>query len=487
MATRLRRTIVWLRRDLRLDDNIALERATRESEEVVCAFVLDPVLLRSKRMGGPLVAFFFDSLDALRGDLRERGSDLALLEGEFATELATLAARLEADAVFFNEDYEPDALERERHVRAALTKRGIQVESFTDLVYYGPTEIRQANGEPYTVFTPYKRRWLERHAAEPRPPADARRALASRLARREIIGATRATPAPEDFGYTRSAEFPRGGEAHGRTSLTTFVKERLAAYAAQRNFPSVAGTSRISAHLRAGTLGVRRCVWSALEARERAGGSQTGYDTWISELIWRDFYQQILANFPQVAHEPFVEAARKIRWRESETDWHAWCEGRTGYPIVDAAMRQLNATGWMHNRLRMVVASFLTKDLLIDYRFGERYFERHLADGDLAANNGGWQWAASTGTDSAPYFRIFNPILQSRKFDPDGAFLRRWLPELAKLDERTIHEPWLPGPLEAEAYGIRLGRDYPERIVEHHEARERALATLAPVLGKARR
>jgi len=176
-----------------------------------------------------------------------------------------------------------------------------------------------------------------------------------------------------------------------------------------------------------------------------------------------------------------------IRWRESETDWRAWCEGRTGYPIVDAAMRQLNATGWMHNRLRMIVASFLTKDLLIDYRLGERYFEQRLADGDLAANNGGWQWAASTGTDAAPYFRIFNPILQSRKFDPHGAFLRRWLPELAKLDERTIHEPWLLGPLEAEAYGVRLGRDYPEPIVEHREARERALTTLAPILGKAPR
>jgi deoxyribodipyrimidine photo-lyase len=257
-------------------------------------------------------------------------------------------------------------------------------------------------------------------------------------------------------------------------------------YARRRNFPAADATSVLSPHLRAGTVGIRRCVWSALEAREHAQGSTTGYDTWISELIWREFYQQILANFPHVANDPFVEAARKLKWRESESDLQAWREARTGYPIVDAALRQLETTGWMHNRLRMIVASFLTKDLLLDYRWGERHFEQRLADADLAANNGGWQWSSSTGTDAAPYFRIFNPILQSRKFDPDGAFLRTWLPELAALDARTIHEPWLLSPIEQESLGVRLGREYPERIVDHHEARQRALDTFAPVLGKQR-
>jgi deoxyribodipyrimidine photo-lyase len=248
--------------------------------------------------------------------------------------------------------------------------------------------------------------------------------------------------------------------------------------------PAIAGTSGLSPHLRAGTVGIRRCVWSALEARERRQGSGQGFDTWISELIWREFYQQILANFPRVATEPFVEAAKRLPWRDDEAAWAAWRDGRTGYPIVDAGLRQLERTGWMHNRVRMIAASFLTKDLLLDYRLGERHFEQRLADADLAANNGGWQWSASTGTDAAPYFRVFNPVLQSRKFDPDGSYLRTWLPELSKLDAHDIHEPWSVSPLELELAGVRLGRDYPEPIVDHFAARQRALAAFAPVLGK---
>jgi deoxyribodipyrimidine photo-lyase len=486
MATRVGRTIVWLRRDLRLDDNVALERAARDSEAVACAFVLDPVLLRSERMGPPIVQFFFDSLTELRDALRARGSDLVLLEGDFATELSALVKRLDAGAVYFNEDYDPAARERDAAVTAALRKRDVRVEQFVDQVYYGPNEVRQASNAAYTVFSPYKRRWLERHAAEPRPPVDSEGALAAKLISVVDLGSSREVPAPEDYGYASSTRFPRGGESLGRSILAGFVKHRVAKYAQRRNFPAVDGTSVLSPHLRSGTVGIRRCVWSALEAREHAQGSTTGYDTWISELIWREFYQQILANFPHVATEPFVEAARKLKWRESESDLQAWREARTGYPIVDAALRQLETTGWMHNRLRMIVASFLTKDLLLDYRWGERHFEQRLADADLAANNGGWQWSSSTGTDAAPYFRIFNPILQSRKFDPDGAFLRTWLPELAALDARTIHEPWLLSPIEQESLGMRLGREYPERIVDHHEARQLALDTFAPVLGKQR-
>ena len=481
-------SIVWLRRDLRLTDNVALERAARASERVVCAFVLDPALLRSGEFGAPIVSFFFDALAELRATLRERGSDLALLEGDFEAELARLAKHVRATAVYFNIDYEPAALSRDASVRSALEKRGLTVASFTDHVYYAADENLKADGEPYTVFTPFKRRWLERLERDPRPPVDSQVALARTLASASDIGETRAIPTPAAFDYDTSPHFPKGGEARGRAVLAAFAKDRIAEYADARNFPEIPGTSHLSPHLRAGTIGIRTCVQTALDARADARGSRTtGIDTWLSELIWRDFYMQILANFPRVATGPFVAAAANIPYRDDDAQLQAWCDGKTGYPIVDAAMIAMNTYGWMHNRLRMIVASFLSKDLLIDYRKGERYFARHLADYDLAANNGGWQWASSTGTDAAPYFRVFNPTLQSKKFDPDGTFIRSMIPALAKLPGAAVHEPSALSPLEAQALGFTLGRDYPAPIVDHATARTRALAAFSPILGKGAR
>jgi deoxyribodipyrimidine photo-lyase len=478
-------SIVWLRRDLRLSDHVALERAVAESDRVVCAFVLDPTLLRGETVGAPIVSFFFDSLAELRETLRARGSDLALLEGDFAEELRALARRTGASALYFNEDYEPDAIARDARVAAALEKDGLVVRSFLDHVYFGADETLKADGAPYTVFTPFKRRWLERLERDPRPPGGSRGPLARELAAADAIGETLPIPEPETYGHKRSEDFPAGGETRAHALLEAFVARDIGAYADARNAPAVAGTSGLSPHLRAGTIGIRTCVHAALAARAGARGPRaTGIDTWLGELVWRDFYQQILRNFPRVASGPFDARAEKLVYRTSDEDWKAWTDGTTGYPIVDAAMLQLNTHGWMHNRLRMIVASFLTKDLLLDYRLGERYFERHLADGDLAANNGGWQWSASTGTDAAPYFRVFNPILQSKKFDPDGTFIRRMIPALAKLTGDAIHAPWTLSPIEAESLGFRLGRDYPEPIVDHAAARDRALAAYAPVLGK---
>jgi len=480
-----RTSLVWFRRDLRLADHVALARAAAASERVVCAFVLDPPLLRGGEIGAPLVAFFFDALAELRANLRARGSDLALLEGDFLTELAALAERTNATALYFNRDYEPAALERDARVSEGLRARGLGVEASLDHVYYGAEEIRKADGAPYTVFTPYKRRWLERLENDPRLPAASFAAVERKLAPRDAIGTTRDVPEPEAYGHARSEAYPRGGERRANELLATFLAERGGAYATARNLPALEGTSHLSPHLRAGTIGVRTCVAAVLEARRGARGTRaTGFETWLAELIWRDFYQQIFANFPHVAREPFVAEAKRLRWRDDDEGFRAWCEGRTGYPIVDAAMTQLNVTGWMHNRLRMIVASFLTKDLLIDYRRGEAYFARRLADHDAAANNGGWQWSASTGTDAAPYFRVFNPVLQSEKFDPDGAFIKRMLPALARLPAKAVHAPWTLAPLEAEALEFRLGRDYPAPIVDHAAARVRALAAFAPVLGK---
>ena len=485
MSERHGTSIVWFRRDLRLADHRALERATRESERVVCAFVLDPELLAGPTVGAPIVSFFFDALAELRTALRERGSDLALLEGDFGVELRALAKRTGATALYFNVDYEPRAIARDRAVRDAFRGDGATVVPCTDHVYFGARDVLKADEKPYTVFTPYKRRWLERLREDERAVANSTASLARVLAPRDAIGETREIPEPRAYGYERSDRFPVGGEAAAKKMLAKFFAGAVDAYATARDLPAVAGTAHLSPHLRAGTIGIRTCVVAALEARaERAASARAGVDTWLGELIWRDFYQQILANFPHVAAEPFDERAKRLRYRESSSDWKAWCDGKTGYPIVDAAMRQLNTYGWMHNRLRMIVASFLTKDLLLDYRLGERYFEERLADGDKAANNGGWQWSASTGTDAAPYFRVFNPTTQSERFDPDGTFLKSMLPELRDLSGRALHAPWTMTPIEAEGRGVRLGREYPERIVDHAVARERALATYAPVLGR---
>lgn len=485
-----RTSIVWLRRDLRLADNVALARAAHDSDRVVCAFVLDPALLRGDEIGAPIVAFFFDALADLRANLRARESDLALLEGDFTRQLRGLAERVAADAVYYNVDYVPRARERDARVSAALRADGLRVEASLDHVYYGADETLKSDAQPYTVYTPYKRRWLARQAADARPPVASLDAVRGKLIARGTLGETRDVPEPAAYGRVRSEHYERGGESRARDVLDAFLERHAGDYADARNLPALPGTSFLSPHLRAGTIGIRTCVHAALDARaarSARGGRTSGYETWLGELIWRDFYQQILANFPHVATEPFLADAKNLRYRESPEDVLAWSQARTGYPIVDAAMTQLNTYGWMHNRLRMIVASFFTKDLLLDYRLGERYFDQHLIDCDTAANNGGWQWSASTGTDAAPYFRIFNPVLQSKTFDPDGSFIKRMLPALAGLDGDAVHAPWTLAPLQAASLDFALGRDYTEPIVDHAFARERALATYAPVMGKAGR
>jgi deoxyribodipyrimidine photo-lyase len=480
-------SLVWLRRDLRLDDNVALDSAAAASDRVILAFLLDPPLLRGPRVGAPIVQFFFDSLAVLRDHLRAAGSDLALLEGDLADELLGLAARTGARAVFYNEDYDPSAIARDEHVTRRLREAGLAVHAGTDHVYFGAGEVLQESGKPYAVYTPYRRRWDSRLAAAPHPPLRSERAAQGKLSPREAIGATRAVPRPEEYGHASSAAYPRAGLDEARRVLEAFIASGAVHYAGRRNAPALDGTSRLSPHLRAGTIGIRTVVDAALRLRERvAPHAASSVETWLGELAWRDFYQQILVHHPRVAHAPFVEAAHEIAYVHDPVAYAAWCEGRTGYPIVDAAMKQLNTTGWMHNRLRMIVASFLTKHLLTDYHDGERYFEQRLADADLAANNGGWQWSASTGTDAAPYFRVFNPTKQGKSFDPDGAFVRTMIPALRGVPRAYVHEPWTIPPLLQAEFGCVIGRDYTAPIVDHATARARALGAYGAILGSSR-
>lgn len=445
--------LVWLRRDLRLDDHAALFEAARASERVACAFVLDPGLLRGPRIGAPIVQLFFQSLGELRAELRALGSDLLLLEGDAAAALVTLARRLDAGALFFNRDADPDAVARDDRVARAARDAGLAVRACDDVGYFAPDEVLRDDGEPYVVYGAYRRRWLARFGDDPRPPYPA--VAASRLVARSALVASRTIPAPEDYGHRRDPAYPPGGAAEARRLLRRFFARDAARYAGARNVPALDATSHLSPHLRAGTIGVRTAV---------AAGAAV--PRWLDQLVWRDFYLQILAHHPRVAREPFLAAGSRVAYRDDPDAFAAWREARTGYPIVDAAMTQLARTGWMHNRLRMVAASFLTKHLLVDYRLGERWFEQRLADADLAANNGGWQWCASTGTDPQPYFRVFNPTLQAKTFDPDGAFVRAWIPALSGVPDRYVHEPWR----------IPVA-GYPPPIVDHAAARARALAT----------
>ena len=414
-------------------------------------------------MSSSIVQCFFGAAAALRADLRERGSDLAVLCGDPAEELVRFARSAGADSVFFNEDYEPFARARDARVCDALERNGIAAHSCLDHVYFGASEIVRSDGSSYKVYTPYRKQWLAALWERPRPAVASLRRLRDRLLPADVIGQTHEVGTPEDFGFNSSSRYPACSERAAHNLFESFVRSGLEDYGKRRDFPALDATSHLSPQLRAGTIGIRTCV----EAAKRG-------PAWLNELVWREFYQAILANFPNVADGPFLSQGSRIEWRDSETDFAAWCSGETGYPIVDAAMRVLNETGWMHNRLRMIVASFLTKDLLIDWRKGERYFEQRLADGDVAQNNGGWQWCASTGTDAVPYFRIFHPVTQGERFDPGGTFVKSVIPELRDVPSKHVHAPWR---------STAPPKKYPPPIVDHATARQRALAAYGRAFG----
>lgn len=465
--------LFWFRRDLRLTDNAGLAAATAASARVVPVFVFDTNILdgladRTDRR----VTFIFESVRALRRALRAHGSDLLVLHGDPMRRIPALAGQLDAAAVFTNRDYEPYATTRDDAVARTLAAQGCDFVRHKDQVIFERHEVQKDDGEPYRVFTPYKNAWLRRfdECSLEGPAADLpHEPDLSRLAPIRSLRGLGEDVTMHALGFKSQPLWLEAGETAACERLQAFLP-RLPRYKEDRDFPSVEGTSGLSVHLRFGTISIRECVRAA-----RADASP-GAQTWLSELIWREFYQMILDRFPFVVRHAFQQRYDTIRWPGSEENFAAWCEGRTGFPIVDAAMRQLNATGWMHNRLRMIVAMFLTKDLLVDWRRGEEYFAAKLLDYELASNNGGWQWSASTGVDAAPYFRVFNPFLQSRKFDPDGAFIRAWVPELRGFDQRHIHAPADVDLFTQQAAQCIIGEDYPFPIVDHASQKERAIA-----------
>ena len=483
----LERALVWFRRDLRAEDNAALHHALRSAAQVWCVFVYDRDILDPLPRADRRVEFIHASVADLSRQLGRLAAGKGLgpvkliaRHGAASEEIPRLAATLGVQAVYTNHDDEPAAQRRDAQVRDSLGAVGIALHTFKDHVVFERSELLTGSGKHYAVFTPYKNAWLkklepfflkaypiESHAAALAPlPPDVDTELPSLAA----LGFE-----PTNLS---TLNIPTGSEG-ARRLLDDFLP-RIDGYEETRNFPAVKGPSYLSMHLRFGTISIRelaRVAWQ--RTQNLPNGAANGAQVWLSELIWRDFYHQVLHHHPHVVSACFKPEFDALEWEQgahAEALFAAWCEGRTGYPLVDAAMAQINQTGYMHNRLRMVVASFLVKDLGLDWRWGERYFAQHLNDFDLAANNGGWQWAASTGCDAQPWFRIFNPLRQSEKFDPAGKFIRRYLPQLAQLPDSALHAPWAARPIDLASAGLVIGTDYPAPVVQHDEARLRTLA-----------
>lgn len=452
--------IWWIRRDIRLNDNQSLHAALEGADYLVPLFIIEPELMAEaapKRR-----AFLLSALADLDTQLRKRGSQLILRQGPANKAFQSLSEELEDMAIYAHEDFSPFARHRDEDIKVNFDFKFSQ-----GVVLRHPTSVLKDDGDPYVVFTPYKNTWYEK----PLPtPADI------------LPVPEKLHPLPEGL-QTKSlpeadapAGFP-GKEEEARNRLSSFIENDIEKYQSRRDRMNLEGTSQLSPYFRFGLISPREAFAKAQVARIQAKSDQKRLEisTWMDELVWREFYTAILYHFPRVMGGPFREDYKDVRWRNTPEDLQTWQEGQTGFPIVDACMRQIINTGWMHNRGRMIAASFLTKDLLINWQEGESWFMANLVDGDPAANNGGWQWSAGTGTDAAPYFRIFNPVLQGQKHDTDAEYIARWVPELRELPVKYRHEPWKMSESEARSFDFKLGKDYPQRIVDHKFARQRTL------------
>jgi deoxyribodipyrimidine photo-lyase len=455
------RAIVWLRRDLRLQDNRALSEASKLSNNVAVLFVFDSNILdKLKNKEDKRVSFIQETLEELNLELKLQDSELITRYGDPLKEVSYVAQQLKAEALFFNEDYEPKAKTRDKKIKDIFLENKIATHSFKDQIIFSGSEVLKMDGEAYQVFTPYKKAWLNKLKKVDYEKLKTQ----NHFLPTQNIGKINSNVKLSDLGFNKCQQyfnFQKPGRKSAIQNLNQF-KKHITNYNKERDFPFLEnGTSGLSVHLRFGTVSIRECVAHCIDKKDN--GSQT----WLSELIWREFYQMILDKNPSVENSAFKKIYNTIKWNNSETKFKAWCDGMTGFPIIDAGMRQLNQTGWMHNRLRMITASFLVKDLLINWQKGEEYFAEKLLDFDLASNNGGWQWCASTGCDAQPYFRVFNPSLQSQRFDPEAQFIKQWVPELKNCLAKDIHN--------SEKSDLASSTDYPKPIVNHAIQKDKAI------------
>lgn len=459
--------VVWLRRDLRLSDHRPLDAAVHEGHRIQHVFVFDTTILNElENKQDRRVEFIHESLGVLDQQLKSYGGSLVVLYGDPTVLIPKFCMDNRIDFVYTAKDYEKEAIAREQMVANLLARQGVQWASIDDQVVFGPNDIMQANRKPYVVYTPYSKRWL---AALDTGIADASVDL-SKVLWLNIPGKIPSLP---EIGFATAGNHTIGlvgGEVHASKMWDDF-KKRIKLYNVARDYPAVKGTSYLSVHFRFGTLSVRQCIRELVTRM-----NSDGVLAWVKEIAWRDFYAQLLYHFPNTVSSPFQTRYASLLWNENAVFLEAWSKGLTGYPLVDAAQRQLLATGYMHNRLRMVSASFFSKHLGLDWRLGENFFATHLNDYDMASNVGGWQWASSIGSDAQPYFRVFNPTLQSEKFDADGKFIYRYCPELKEVPIKYLHAPWLMTSQEQEMYKCIIGVDYPWPIIEHKSARLLAIA-----------
>jgi deoxyribodipyrimidine photo-lyase len=470
MEDKKKKALFWFRRDLRLSDNCGLYHALVECDTVACVFIYDKNILKDLPKNDARVNFIMNSVNLLRDNLKKYDSDLILKNAYSEKEIVDLAVRFDVDCVYTNEDYEPQAIKRDYYVKDKLWHYGIEFKSFKDHVIFAKKEITNSNNSPFSIFTYYKNIWKKSLTKDNLENYDVHQ-FAHKFAKFQ----SKFFFDLKDLGFEKCNVLIQAGEEGAEILLNRFKSKFIFYYKVLREMPYVGGVSFLSVHNRFGTISIRRLFREAINLEKvSVGEKKESCNLWIDELIWREFYIQLMYNFPHVIYEPFLKSMQNFKWKNDLTLFSKWCNGETGYPIIDAAMKQLNQTGYMPNRLRMLTASFLVKNLLIDYRFGEQYFAVKLIDYDLAANNGGWQWVASTGCDSVNYLRIFNPIKQSKEFDPDAKYIKKYLPIFEDVPPEYLHEPW-KFEKQIEKYGIYLNEHYCHPIIDYEKSRKEAL------------
>ena len=460
--------LVWLRADLRIKDNPALKAACKSSEEVHAVYIFSKNQLASHNEANVKIDFIIKNLFLLEKSLSELNIPLTILQSDGFNEdpklIQDISVERNINKIYWNKQFGEDETNRDSIALDLLEKSNVKVESFYESVIYEPGFLKTGQGTPYSVFTPFKRKWIENFEMD---------FLDINFEYQKKISSA-ITSNLKDFNFnldqTHKVDMNLwpAGEQEADSRLTKFLNEKVVDYSKNRNDPILDGTSRISPYLACGVISPKKCILEALKINNfEFSSGKAGITKWVDEIIWREFYKNIMFSFPKVSKgQPFQDYSKNIQWRYDEDEYNAWKEGKTGFPIIDAAMRQLIHEGWMHNRLRMVVAMFFTKNMLHDWRLGEAYFMQNLIDGDFASNNGGWQWSSSTGTDAAPYFRIFNPVTQSTNFDKEGLFIKKYVPELKDLDKSVIHDP----PKEHRKYC-----GYPDQILDLKTSRLRAI------------